>query len=147
MIGGNKRIMQIALRCSVILSVIIQVLLPYHAQGQRNKRAPENFKYPESPNIFQVDKVIKSKSLSGTISYPGGAGMPDALVEKLESNWGRRVEAILTDSKGYFIFTGVAPEIYFLKVSKPGFDSVRFKVEVTTKKSSSRLKIVLSLST
>jgi hypothetical protein len=106
---------------------------------------------PESVNQLRAgrppDEVIKSKSLSGTISYPGGAGMPDALVEKLEDNWGRRVEAILTDSKGYFKFTGSAPGIYFLKVSKPGFDSVRFKVEVTTKKSSARLKIVLSLST
>jgi hypothetical protein len=71
----------------------------------------------------------------------------DVLVEKLEDNWGKRVEAVLTDSKGYFTFTNVVPGIYFLKLSKPGFDSMLWKVEVTTKKASSKLKIGLRLST
>jgi protocatechuate 3,4-dioxygenase beta subunit len=126
---------------------MIQALLLCPAQAQEKQRVPENFNYPESPQIIKVDKVIKSKSMSGTITDPNGAVVSDVLVEKLEDNWGKRVEAVLTDSKGYFTFTNVVPGIYFLKLSKPGFDSMLLKVEVTTKKASSKLKIGLRLST
>src|SRR5262245_37551526 len=147
MIGGNKGIMQIAFRCLAITLLIIQSLSLRPAQAQEKQRVPEDFNYPESPQIIQVDKVIKSKSLSGIITDSVGAAVSDVLVEKLEDNWGKRVEAILTDSKGYFAFIGAKPGLYFLKISKPGFDSMLLKVEVTTRKASSRLKIALALST
>jgi hypothetical protein len=108
---------------------------------------PEGFNYPESPQIIQVDKVIKSKSMSGTIIDPSGAAISDVLVERLEDNWGKRIEAILTDSKGYFAFIGSKSGLYFLKISKPGFDSMLLKVEVINRKMGSRLKIELKLST
>jgi len=138
--------MRIVFKFSAITVWIIQALLLVSAQAQEKQKVPENFNYPASPQIIQVNKVIKSKSMSGIVTDPSGAAASDVLVEKLEGNWGKRVEAILTDSKGYFAFTKNTPGIYFLKLSKPGFDSMLLKVEVTTKKASSRLRIGLRLS-
>src|SRR5262245_21090545 len=138
--------MQIAFGFSTVIALIIHALFLLPTQAQEKQRAPENFSYPPSAEIVQINKVVKSKSLSGAITDPSGAAASDVLVEKLEDNWGKRVEAILTDSKGYFAFTESAPGIYFLKLSKPGFDSTLLKVEVTTKKANSKLKIKLRLS-
>jgi hypothetical protein len=139
--------MQIAFMFSAITALIIQALLLLPAQAQEKQRVPENFSYPESPEIIQINKATKSKSISGIITDPSGAAAAEVLVERLEANWGKRIEAILTDSKGYFAFTKNMPGIYFLKVSKPGFNSMLLKVEVTTRKAKSSLKIGLRIST
>jgi hypothetical protein len=139
--------MQIAFMFSAITTLIIQALLLLPAQAQEKQRVPENFSYPESPEIIQINKAIKSKSISGIITDPSGAAASEVLVERLEANWGKRIEAILTDSKGYFAFTRNTPGVYFLKISKPGFNSMLLKVEVTTRKANSSLKIGLRVST
>lgn len=146
MIGDNKRIMQLAFRRLTITLLIILAILVCHTQAQQKQRAPESFNYPESPDIIKVDEVIKSKSLSGSITDPGGGALSDVLIEQLEDNWGKRIEAMLTDTKGRFAFTGITPGIYFLKISKPGFNSMLFKIEVTTKKAGSKLKFSLKFS-
>jgi hypothetical protein len=146
MIGDNDRVMQIAFRCLTIIPLIIQVLLLCHAQAQEKQRVPDSFNYPESPDIIKIDVIIKSKSLSGSITDPGGGALSDVLIEQLEDNWGKRVAAIFTDAKGRFEFTRITPGIYFLKISKPGFNSMLFKIEVTTKKASSKLKFSLKFS-
>jgi hypothetical protein len=135
-----------AFKFSAITVLIVQALLPLFAQAQEKQRVPDNFSYPESPEIIQINKSIKSKSMSGIITDPSGAAASDVLVEILEDNWGKRVEAVFTNSEGNFTFTRRPPGIYFLKISKPGFDSMLLKVEVTTKRASSRLKIRLKLS-
>lgn len=139
--------MRIAFRLSAITSLIIQALLLFPAQVQEKQGVPENFSYPESPEIIQINKVIESKSMSGIITDSSGTAASEVLVERLEDNWGKRIEATLTDSKGYFAFTKNTPGIYFLKLSKPGFNSMLLKVKVKTRKANPKLKIGLRIST
>jgi len=143
---SDERIMQIAFGVPTVIALIINALVLFPSQAQEQKRAPENFSYPPSAEIVQINKAIKSKSLSGAVTDPSGAAASDVLVEKLADNWGKSIEAVLTDSKGYFALAEGAPGVYFLKLSKPGFDSMLLKVEVTTKKANSKLKIKLRLS-
>ena len=44
---------------------------------------------------------------------------------------GKRVAAVLTNSKGKFVMNQRAPEMYILRASKPGFDSLLIKVRVS----------------
>jgi hypothetical protein len=131
---------------SVITILILQALLLVPTQNRERQKVPDDFGYPESMT-YQFEDVIRSKSISGIITYTSGDAASDVLVEILEEDWGKRIEAILTDSKGHFAFAGNTPGVYFLKISKPGFNSMLLKIEVTTKRARPGLKIGLLLST
>ena len=131
---------------SIITAWIAQAILLISAQAQERRKVPEDFSYPAPPQILQIDKIVRSNSLSGVIADPSGAATQEVLVEKLEDNWGKRIEAVFTDSEGFFAFTKSAPGVYFLKISKPGFDSMLLKVQVTKKRAISRLRVRLRLS-
>jgi hypothetical protein len=139
--------MGITIRFSAIAAWIIQVILLISVQAQEKQKVPEDFSYPPSPQIIQINKAMRSNSLSGVITDPSGSATSEVLVEILESNWGNRIEAILTDSEGVFAFTKNAPGVYFLRLSKPGFDSMLLKVQVAKKKAGLRLRVKLRLST
>ncbi len=59
-----------------------------------------------------------------------GQRVPSALVERMTPNWRARLDATLTDSEGRFSFPGLSEGHYFVKVSKPGFDTVLVRVIV-----------------
>jgi Carboxypeptidase regulatory-like domain len=106
---------------------------------------PAGFNYPQSQEIIKVEAQIESKSLSGLVTDPSGAVASKALVEKVRPGWGKRIKAMFTDTDGRFAFAAAAPGIHFLRISKPGFNTILLQVRLTPK-AKSTLRIDLKLS-
>jgi hypothetical protein len=94
------------------------------------QRVPEDFNYPESPETVQDEIPYEAKSLAGKISDPTGAGLGKALVELLSSGWKKRIDATFTDSEGSFSFSRYSGKTHFLRISKPGFNTLLIKVDI-----------------
>src|SRR5579864_2720179 len=58
--------------------------------------------------------------VSGTVVDPAGAIVPGALVQ-LTHDLSQTVRVFNTESNGEFIFTGLVPGAYSLRVTHPGF--------------------------
>jgi hypothetical protein len=111
-------------------------------QKSRSRPAPTDFSYPEASEIVETDAL--AKSLSGVVKRPGGDALPDALVERVGSDWRNRLDATFTDSEGGFAFPGLPKGTYYLKVSRSGFSTLRVMVRLK-KRAKSRLALVLPL--
>src|SRR5882672_181860 len=140
--------MNTSFRRRLIAALLISGLLPFLGvarESQCGQKVPDTFNYPQSQETIQVDAEIKSRSLSGVVTDPSGAVASQVLVERVRPGWGKRIAAVLTDSHGHFVFARAAPGTHFLRVSKPGFNTMTLKVRVTPK-ARSRLQIELKLS-
>jgi protocatechuate 3,4-dioxygenase beta subunit len=60
----------------------------------------------------------------GTVTDPGGAVVPDATVS-LTNTATNETKTLTTNSAGQYVFPGIAPGTYTLKVSKAGFATMR----------------------
>jgi hypothetical protein len=140
--------MKVSFRTRLLTGMLMVVMAPFlgvAGEIQRGQKVPDTFSYPESQEIIQVDAEIRSRSLSGVVRDPGGAVASKVLVERVRSGWGKRIGAVLSDAKGRFTFSAVTPGTYFLRVSKPGFNTLLLTVRVSTK-ARSTLRIELQLS-
>ena len=115
------------------------------ARNQGGQRVPSSFNYPQSQETIQVDAEITSKSLSGIVTDPSGAGASKVVVERVRSGWGKRISAVFSNADGRFAFAGIGSGTHFLRVSKPGFNTMLLKVRVSAQ-SKSTLRIDLQLS-
>jgi hypothetical protein len=61
----------------------------------------------------------------GTVTDPGGAVVPDATVS-LTNTATNETKTLTTNSAGQYVFPGIAPGTYTLKVSKAGFATMSF---------------------
>jgi hypothetical protein len=109
-------------------------------QKARPRPVPKNFSYPEASEIVEIEAL--AKSLSGIVGSANGDGLPDALVERVDSNWENRLAATFTDSQGRFNLSKVPDGTYYLKVSMSGFSTLRVKV-ILKKRAKSRLELEL----
>jgi len=130
-----------------LMAALLIGLLPFFglARNQCGQRVPASFNYPQSQETIQVDAEIKSRSLSGVVTDPSGAGASKVLVERVRPGWGKRISAVFSDTDGHFAFAGVGSGTHFLRVSKPGFNTMLLKVRVSAK-TKSTLRIDLKLS-
>ncbi|MCA1594068.1 MAG: carboxypeptidase-like regulatory domain-containing protein [Acidobacteria bacterium] len=112
------------------------------SQKSQRRSVPKDFSYPEASQIVEID--ASAKSLSGVVQSPGGDGLPDALVERVDSDWKQRLDATFTDSEGRFALLHVPNGKYYLKISKADFSTLRVKVHLK-KRAKSRLELVLPL--
>lgn len=131
----------------LIAALLIGVVVPFLsvARNQCGQKVPSGFNYPQSQETIQVDAEIKSRSLSGVVTDPSGAAASRVLVEKVRPGWRKRISAVFTDTEGHFAFAGAGPGTHFLRVSKPGFNTMLLKVKVSAK-AKSTLQIDLKLS-
>jgi hypothetical protein len=60
----------------LIVALLISGVMPFLsvARNQYGKKVPSGFNYPQSQETIQVDAEIKSRSLSGVVTDPSGAG-------------------------------------------------------------------------
>lgn len=136
------------IRRRLIAALLISCLLPLlgvASESQCGKKVPDDFKYPQSQETIQVDAWVESRSLSGVVNDPSGSVASQVLVERVRPGWGKRIAAVLTDAHGHFAFAGTTRGTYFLRVSKPGFNTMLMKVRVSGKVRS-KLRIELKLS-
>ena len=131
----------------LIAGLLISGVVPFLgvARNQCGQKVPAGFKYPQSQETIQVDAEIKSRSLSGVVTDPSGAVASQVLVEKVRPGCGKRISAVFSDTDGHFAFAGAGPGTHFLRISKPGFNTMLLKVKVSAK-AKSTLRIDLKLS-
>jgi hypothetical protein len=97
--------------------------------------------------LIELADVQLAKSLSATIQDPTGAPVRQAVVEEFSTDWKTVLRSGSTDAGGKFSFTPVAGrKIYFIQISVPGFDPLRFRVQVDTNHGVS-LKLKLRVAT
>jgi hypothetical protein len=116
------------------------------AKQSKARKVPKGFSYPESPETVKVKAPQAVRSLAGRVADSTNRGMEDVLVERLSSGWGVRREAVFTDSNGLFFLHAASRKIQYLKLSKPGFDTLLIKVALS-RKSKATLHLVLNPST
>src|SRR5262245_1356148 len=61
-----------------------------------------------------------TSSISGTVSDPSGASVPDAQVRATATSTGS-VFNTATNSEGFYVTTQLAPDTYIVRVEKTGF--------------------------
>lgn len=133
-------------RLRLIGVLLIGVLVPCIVVGrdQSGQKVPSGFRYPPSHETIKVEAEIESRSLSGVVTDPRGVGASRVLVERVEAGWGKRISAVLSNRDGRFAFP-IRSGTHFLRVSKPGFNTMLLKVRVS-RKTKSLLHVELQLS-
>jgi hypothetical protein len=97
--------------------------------------------------LIEIADVQLAKSLDATIQDPTGAPIPKALVREFSADWKTVLRSTSTDTDGRFSFTPVrGRKIYFIQISAPGFDPLRFRLQVDVKRGTS-LKLKLTIAT
>lgn len=97
--------------------------------------------------LIELADVQLAKSLDATIQDLTGAPIPKALVQEFSADWKTVLRSTSTNTDGRFSFTPVrARKIYFIQISAPGFDPLRFHLQVDVKRGAS-LKLKLTVAT
>ncbi|HET6975854.1 MAG TPA: carboxypeptidase-like regulatory domain-containing protein [Pyrinomonadaceae bacterium] len=119
----------------LIAALLISGVVPFLglARNQLGQKVPTGFNYPQAQETIQVEAEIESRSLSGLVTDPSGAAASRVLVEKVRPGWRKRTNAVFSDTEGHFAFAGAGPGTHFLRISKPGFNTILLKVKVTAK--------------
>jgi Carboxypeptidase regulatory-like domain len=96
---------------------------------------------------IELADVQLAKSLGATVQDSTGAPVPKAAVQEFSADWKTVLRSSSTDTHGRFSFAP-APDrtIYFIQISAPGFNSLRFRLQVDTKRGAS-LKLKLPAAT
>ncbi len=116
-----------------------------YADQAEQQQVAKDFSYPESPETITNEVPYEAKSLAGRVADVTDAGLEKVLVERLGSGWGKRLDATFTNSDGSFSLSCNSNKVQYLKLSKPGFDTLLIKV-VTKKNLKPRLDIKLGVS-
>jgi hypothetical protein len=96
--------------------------------------------------IVEIDKIQVSQSLSAIVVMPDGSPLPSAKVEEVSSDWKTVLRTVQTDAGGTFTLAPVkGRNIYYIQVSAPGFNSLRFRLK--RKRYARPLKVQIRLST
>jgi Carboxypeptidase regulatory-like domain len=97
--------------------------------------------------LIELADVQSAKSLGATIQDPTGAPISKAQVQEFSADWKTVLRSTSSDSDGSFSFTPVrGRRIYFIQISAPGFDPLRFRLHVDAKRGTS-LKLKLTIAT
>jgi len=97
--------------------------------------------------LIELADVQSAKSLGATIQYPTGAPISTAHVQEFSADWKTVLRSTSTDRDGSFSFAPVrGRKIYFIQISAPGFDPLRFGLHVDAKRGAS-LKLKLTIAT
>jgi hypothetical protein len=97
--------------------------------------------------VIELAEVQLAKSLGATIQDSAGAPVPKAVVQEFSADWKTVLRSGSTDTHGRFSFTPAPGRtIYFIEISAPGFDPLRFRLQVDPKRGA-RLKLKLTVAT
>lgn len=140
--------MKRALASVMVWAVILTLGCHSHRTGspvqERLAEVPEGFSYPEPEEQIELSTPFYASSLSGIILDPSGAPMGRVLVEQVNSEWDRRVQAVFSDTEGTFVLSVEPAGKYYLRLSYPGFKTLLITV-ITRKESETELKVELPL--
>ncbi len=97
--------------------------------------------------VIELADVQFAKSVGATIEDPNGVPVPKAVVQEFSADWKTVLRSSSTDTQGKFSLTP-APgrRVFFIQVSAPGFDPLRFRLQLDTKHGVN-LKLKLTVAT
>lgn len=94
---------------------------------------------------IELADVQLAKSIGATIQDSSGAPVPKAMVQEFSADWKTVLRLGSTDSQGRFSFSPAPGRtIYFIQISAPGFDPLRFRLQVDIKRGAN-LKLKLTV--
>ena len=97
--------------------------------------------------LIELADIQLAKSLDATIQDATGVPIPKAVVQEFSADWKTVLRSSSTDTDGKFSFTPVhGRKTYFIQVTAPGFDPLRFRLQVDNKRGTS-LKLKLTVAT
>lgn len=97
--------------------------------------------------LIELADVQLAKSIGATLEDSTGVPVPKAVVQEFSADWKTVLRSSSTDTHGRFSFTPAPGRtIYFIQISAPGFDPLRFRLQVDTQRGAS-LKLKLTLAT
>lgn len=95
-------------------------------------------------SVIQIARVLPANSLSGVVTFEGDP-LPGVLVEECTPNWVKPIASTRTDENGNFKLPIVNREpIYYLRISKHGWNTLLVKVKVSPKAGTLVLELELS---
>jgi hypothetical protein len=112
------------------------------ARQSERREVPKGFSYPEASETVKASAPNSVRSLTGKVVDSNNAAMAGVLVERLAMGWGKRLHATFTNSDGLFSLPTGVSQIQYLKLSKPGFDTLMIRVRINKR---SRTKLTLAL--
>ena len=95
-------------------TLLIGGVAPFLSMAHSQQKAPDGFKYPQSQETIQLDVEIQSRSLSGVVANPNGAGASKVLVERVRPGWGNESAQSLATHTGILRLPVFAQELIFL---------------------------------
>ena len=83
---------------------------------------------------IEIEKVQLARSLGAVVHDATGSPIPGVLVEELSSDWKKSLRSTQTDTTGGFTLAPVkGRSVYYLQLSKYGFNSLRVRVKLDPK--------------
>jgi hypothetical protein len=97
--------------------------------------------------LIEIADAQLAKSLGATIQDSTAAPVPKAEVQEFSADWKTVLRSSSTDTHGRFSFAPVPDRtIYFIQISALGFNPLRFRLQIDTKRGAS-LKFKLAVAT
>jgi hypothetical protein len=126
------------------MQIVVAAMLYFSALdvSAQQRPVPKDFSYPEGSQTIQIE--INAATLSGIVTDPNGGALSDVLVERMGVDWTNRSAAVFSDSRGVFRLSRVPNGVYYVKLSKPNFSTLKVKVRLRNG-SKSRLRLRLPL--
>jgi Carboxypeptidase regulatory-like domain len=111
------------------------------------RRIPPEYEYPQGWITNSEKDHALVQSLSGVVNDGSGAPIQFVLVERMSSDFKRRIEATLTDEKGSFRFRHAHGGNHYLRFRFRGFNDYEIPVIVSPKAKKHNLTVEMSVST
>jgi hypothetical protein len=96
--------------------------------------------------VITIEKPFQSRSLSGTVSDPSGAGRLGVLVQECDDSWKNCFAQTQTDYNGHFSLKHAKKGKHYLRLSLDGFDPTQITV-IVDKSSKAEIGFELHIST
>jgi hypothetical protein len=99
----------------------------------------------EATELIELADLQMARSVGATIEDPTGAPIPNAQVREFSADWKTELRSGSTDARGNFSFKPAKDKkIYFIQVSAPGFDSLRFRLQIAKQAVDLKLKLTVA---
>jgi hypothetical protein len=137
-------------RCLLLLAIFVTTWMEVSVAQKPESSVPVGFSYPDTPQSIEFVQPFLTKSLSGRVQLhalrSGSVDMPvqKAIVERMSADWSTRLEATFSNSKGDFSFSGSLKGTNYLRVSKPGYATLKLKV-IVTKRAPAKLDLPMAV--
>jgi Carboxypeptidase regulatory-like domain len=93
----------------------------------------------------EIGDVQVAPTISAVVGEPSGEPLKNCVVEEFDPGWTNVLRSTRTDSAGVFSFAPLnARKLYYIQVSYPGTNPLRFRLMIRKRAKQLRLQMELS---